>query len=208
MGFAPKEFSRIIASLRRITSGEATGRSISVSTTFVVTKQNIHEIPAFIELSNEINATSVYLRTLLPQPFLTKGLNYHLLPPYLHPRFEDLRSDAVKAMKASPIPVYGEPETWSNPIFSEPLTRDISQNPPPIISRTEALRDVSRGEIATNAYINKRVFRGEQNPHPKFGDQLKDETNPLGRQAPFRCRAVYYNLYVNELFLRVHPVAT
>lgn len=205
MGLAPKEFSRIVASLRRITSGEAASRPISVSTTLVVTKQNIHEIPAFIELSNEINAASVYLRTLLPQAFLAKGLNYHLLPAYFHPRLEELRTAAINAMKASPIPVYGEPETWSNPTFPEPLAREISQNPPPIISRADALRDTNRGERAANAYRHEGVLRGAPNPHPNFADRLKDETNPLGRQPPFRCRAVYYNLYVNELFLRVTP---
>jgi hypothetical protein len=49
-----------------------------------------------------------------------------------------------------------------------------------------------------------RPARGERHPDAP-GDDLKDASNPLGRQPPFRCRAVYNNLYVNELFLRVAP---
>jgi hypothetical protein len=36
-------------------------------------------------------------------------------------------------------------------------------------------------------------------------DPLDDGTNPLGRQPRFACKAVYYNLYINEFFYRVAP---
>jgi hypothetical protein len=174
--------------------------------TLVVTRQNLHEIPAFIELGNEIGATSIYLRTLLPQDDLVAGLNYHQLPPYLHPDFNTHRANAVAAIKESAIPVYGEPETWSNPVFPDALARRIEAASPPLISRADAVRDKDarmRGEIAYG--VSVRRFRGEPNPAPEFADNLKDASNPLNRQAPFRCRALYNNLYVNELFLRVAP---
>ena len=41
-------------------------------------------------------------------------------------------------------------------------------------------------------------------PHNAF-DPLDDGMNPLGRLPRFACKAVYYNLYINELFLRINP---
>lgn len=206
MGFPPEEFPRIVENLRAIASGEVTKNRIAVSVTLVVTRQNIHEIPAFIELGNQLGATSIYLRTLLPQSGLVKGLNYHLLPAYLHPDFESLRAGAVAAMKASAVPVHGEPDTWANPVFPEALARQIEAAPPVLISRGDALRDRDDRARRDEYYLSSdRVFRGDPSSAPWLADNLKDGSNPLGRHAPFRCRAVYNNLYVNELFLRVSP---
>ncbi len=36
-------------------------------------------------------------------------------------------------------------------------------------------------------------------------DPLEDGLNPLGRMPRFKCRAIYYNLYINEMFFRVTP---
>jgi MoaA/NifB/PqqE/SkfB family radical SAM enzyme len=41
-------------------------------------------------------------------------------------------------------------------------------------------------------------------PHNAL-DPLDDGMNPLGRLPRFACKAVYYNLYINELFLRINP---
>jgi hypothetical protein len=134
------------------------------------------------------------------------GLNYHLLPAYLHPDFESLRADAVAAMQASPIPVHGEPDTWGNPVFPDALARRIETAPPVPIARADALRDKEARANRDVHYLTiHRTLRGEPSADPALADYLKDGSNPLGRQAPFRCRAVYNNLYVNELFLRVSP---
>jgi sulfatase maturation enzyme AslB (radical SAM superfamily) len=204
MGFDPIQFPRIVESLRVIASGKASKRPIGVSITLVVTQQNIHEIPAFIELGNGIGARSIYLRTLLPQPQPVEGLNYHLLPPYLHPDFERLQANAIAAMKESPIPVHAEPTTWGTPVFPEAMTSKINSNPPTVISRADALRNDARDRNQVS-YITVRKLRGELSADPTFADNLKDDSNPHDRRAPFRCRAVYNNLYVNELFLRVSP---
>jgi sulfatase maturation enzyme AslB (radical SAM superfamily) len=206
MGFSLDEFPRIVGNLRLLAAGQVTTSPVTVSITLVVTRQNIHEIPAFIDLGNEIGATSMYLRTLLPQGDLVRGLNYHELPPYLHPDFERLRVNAIAAMKASAVPVYGAPETWSSPIFPEVLTERISKSPPVLISRADAMRDAEgRAQSAAAYVVTVSKLRGQPNPHPELGDRLKDGSNPLRREAPFRCRAVYNSLYVNELFLRVAP---
>jgi MoaA/NifB/PqqE/SkfB family radical SAM enzyme len=205
MGFPVEEFPRIVESLRTVAAGRASKNPIAVSITLVVIRQNLHEIPAFIELGNEIGATSIYLRTLLPQDHLVRGLNYHLLPAYLHPDFEALRADAIAAMKASAIPVYGEPDTWASPIFPATLARKIEAATPVFISRADAFRD--EDAHTPGGLVYKMDFRknvGAPNLQ-EFPDNLKDGSNPLNRHAPFKCRAVYNNLYVNELFLRMAP---
>jgi hypothetical protein len=206
MGFPVEEFPRIVDNLRDLAAGRVTKNPISISVTLVVVCQNLHEIPAFIELANEIGATSAYLRTLLPQGQLIPGLNYHVLPPYLHPDFEALRANAIAAMKASAIPVHGEPETWASPIFPEALTRQIDAVAPVFTSRGDALRDKEDRARANAVYeTGEQKHRGEPTLLPVFADTLQDGSNPLKRLAPFKCRAVYNNLYVNELFLRMAP---
>ena len=206
MGLPLGEFPRILENLRDLAAGKITEYPIAVSVTFVVTQQNIHEIPAFIELGNAIGATSMYLRTLLPQGRLVSGLNYHLLPPYLHPDFEAHRANAVAAIKTSRVPVNADPATWSSPVFPDSLRRDIETAPPAFISRDEVVRDKDARVGRDIYYLSAdRIMRGERSADPTLADHLQDGTNPLNRDAPFRCRAVYNNLYVNELFLRVSP---
>ncbi len=206
MGFDPGEFPRIVDTLRILASGKGSTRPVQVSITLVVTQQNVHEIPQFIELGNELRVQSIYLRTLLPQPDLVSGLNYHQLPPYLHPDFERLRANAIAAMRASAVVVHGEPHTWGTPIFPDDLARRIEAAPPAFISRADAMRSQEARERGQRAYqVTVRKFRGDPNDHPEFADTLKDTSNPHDRHPPFRCRAVYNNLYVNELFLRVAP---
>ena len=36
-------------------------------------------------------------------------------------------------------------------------------------------------------------------------DPLEDGSNPMNRHPRFACKAVYYNLYINELFFRLNP---
>jgi hypothetical protein len=303
----------------------------------VITQQNIAEVPAFIELGNRLGVTEIWLRSLLPQSGLIPGLNYHELPPYLHPDFEALRRSAVDAIKASQVPVQADPSLWGQRIFSEAMEQQFRLNPPRLVPREQALRDRDlrhrnhflydqqqtrfrgrrledgassevkwvggRLDIATpkgsgayaaglpiaypadgaerlsvdveiacasgklalglldknkNAWLSRVeiapgsgptatieasvegqpveliVFNGGDGGAPARGtvgrtslrvnrsnsdqpigwetltvhnsaDPLDDGTNPLGRQARFGCKAVYYNLYINEMFYRINP---
>ena len=206
MGLGAGEFPRIVENLRALAAGQVTKKPIDVTITLVVTQQNIHEIPAFIELGNEIEATSMYVRTLLPQPGPVAGLNYHVLPPYLHPDFEALRANAAAAMKASAVPVIGDPDTWGNPVFPAEVAGRLDVAPPALIPRSDVIRDrEARAQSAVYYESVGRTLRGEPTADPILADNLHDGSNPLNRHAPFRCRAVYNNLYVNELFFRVSP---
>jgi sulfatase maturation enzyme AslB (radical SAM superfamily) len=206
MGLGAGDFPRIVDDLRALAAGQVTKKPVSVTITLVVTQQNIHEIPAFIELGNEIKATSIYVRTLLPQPGPVSGLNYHVLPPYLHPDFEKLRANAAAAIKGSVVPVIGDPDTWGNPVFPTDVSRRLDAAPPVFISRADVIRDSEARAHRAEYYASAgRTLRGEPSADPELADKLDDGSTPLGRHAPFRCRAVYNNLYVNELFFRVSP---
>jgi MoaA/NifB/PqqE/SkfB family radical SAM enzyme len=339
MGLGPDAFPRIVNSIADLVEfGNTPNRDkVYVYITMVVTQQNIAEIPAFVELGNRLGVAGIWFRSLLPQANLIPGLNYHLLPPYLHPDFERLRRSAVAAIQASEVPVQADPGVWGQKIFSDALEQQIRLKPPPTVSREQALRD--RELRQRNEYLyrqEKGIFRGRPlerdstsdvkwsngrltfaTPrasgayaaavavtHPGEGEQqfsveadvacesgivglglldvtknewldrvfiepgatqravlrttangqqiqlvihngggdnipargslgavainvegigqslpiewgtlvvhnaadpLDDGTNPLGRQPRFACKAVYYNLYINEFFYRVNP---
>jgi MoaA/NifB/PqqE/SkfB family radical SAM enzyme len=204
MGLGPDAFPRIVDSVSYLTQQryEADRRN-NVYITMVVTKQNIAEIPQFIRLGNELNVTSILLRTLAAQSVLPEGLNYHLLAPYDHPDFEALRRSAVAAIADSVVPVQAEPAIWSQPLFSTDLAERIKRDPPITLSREQALRDRERRRRVDYWYNrDPGEFSGQPYNAP---DHFDDGTNPLGRTPRFACKAVYYNLNINELFYRMTP---
>ena len=113
------------------------------------------------------------------------GFNYHVLPPYLHPDFERLRANAAAAMKASAVPVIGDPDTWSSPIFPGDVARRFEAAPPVFISRSDVIRDREARAHSAEYHVSAgRVLRGEPNMDPILADNLHDGSNPLGREAP------------------------
>lgn len=210
MGLGQEAFPRILDSIAHLVAipdsrrpPERPAPRNNVYITMVVTKQNIGEIPAFIALGNSLGVTGIWLRSLLPQTNLISGLNYHLLPPYDHPDFEKLRRSAVDAIKGSQVPVQADPVMWSKPIFTATLDRHIKEQPPAIVSRQQALSDRDlRGRNIHLYEQPKGIFRGQLSNSSRVID---DDANPLGRVPRFACKAVYYNLYINELFYRMNP---
>ena len=165
MGLGPDAFPRIVDSIARLKKASDRPGAIknNVYITMVVTKQNVAEIPAFIELGNNLGVTEIWLRSLLPQAELVSGLNYHLLPPYDHPKFERLRQAGVDAIAASRVPVQADPGMWSKPIFSAALERQIRENPPAQVSRQQALRDRDLRRRNVHLYDQERGgFRGQR----------------------------------------------
>jgi pyruvate-formate lyase-activating enzyme len=204
MGLGPDAFPRIVDSIACLTLQRyASGHRNNVYITMVVTRQNIAEIPDFIRLGNELDVTSVVLRSLLPSSYLPEGLNYHLLPPYDHPDFEALRRSAIDAIADSAVPVQADPAMWSQPIFPADFADRIKREPPIIVPREQALRDRALRRQADSFYNqDPGQLRGRPTDDQ---DYLDDGTNPLGRTPRFACKAVYYNLHVNELFFRLAP---
>ena len=207
MGLGLDAFPRIIGSLEHLVNlRDRKGLELQIYITLVVTRHNIHEIPSFIELGNRLGVTAIWLRTLLPQAGPLPGLNYHELPPYLHPEFERCREQARAAIAGSRVPVQADPAVWQNRIFSPQTEELIRIKPPQTIPREQAVRQITIREQAARLY-DMPVTKGRPLPPGDRGclDPLEDGLNPLNRQPRFACKAVYYNLYINEFFFRLNP---
>jgi len=169
MGLGRDAFPRIVEQIRELIKNFRPSRDVYI--TMVVTKQNIAEIPAFIELGNTLGVTEIVFRSLLPQASLIQGLNYHVLPPYDHPDFEKLRTAAIKAIAASVVPVQADPTLWGTPIFSGELSAHIKEAPPAVVSREDALHDRDLRRSAAHLYDQpKGVFRGQSISTREFAE--------------------------------------
>jgi Radical SAM superfamily len=207
MGLGPDAFPKIVRSLEHLVDlSRRKGLGLQIFITLVVTQQNVHEIPAFIELGNRLGVTGIWLRTLLPQSGLLAGLNYHVLAPYLHPEFPRLLEQAREAIAASRMPVQADPDVWKNKLFSPQTEELIGIHPPPMVSREEALRQTEVRSKAARLY-DMPVTKGLPLAPGSRGviDPLEDGLNPMNRYPRFACKAVYYNLYINEFFFRLNP---
>ena len=141
MGLGIDAFSDITHSIGQLVgTPSSNGSPRQVYITMVITRQNLEEIPAFIQLGNDLGVSGIWLRTLLPQSHLIPGLNYHLLPPNLHPAFEELRANAIDAIQNSQVKIQANPEIWGNSIFSPLIQKGIQDNPPPTLIREDVIK--------------------------------------------------------------------
>lgn len=216
MGLPPGSFDSIIDGIRTVTARKSAIPGLTLGLVLIVTRQNIEEIPAFIAMAHDVGADSVFIRTLKSRTAKEQrddGLDYHRLPPYLHPDFENLRARAVEAIANSPISVQASPETWSANIFPEdeeaallaaPLTprkvrlasKSIRRTPTP---DTEAL---PVGEALTPD--NGNTYHGSyDDPGSEIANDLLD--NPYGRRAPLFCPSPFTAFYINGFDRMVTP---
>ena len=91
MGMGPHAFEKVLNGVRYLVSRKTSNRAVEIIMVFIVMQQNISEIPQFIRLCEDIGVDQIFFRTLKPQEEMQPGLDYHRLPPYLHPEFEFLR---------------------------------------------------------------------------------------------------------------------
>jgi wyosine [tRNA(Phe)-imidazoG37] synthetase (radical SAM superfamily) len=196
MGLPPGAHDAALRGLRRY---RALNPAAEVELIFIVTQQNIAEIPDFIALGEEMAATRVHLRTLRPRTKasqLNELLDYQTLPAYLHPEFEALRDAARRAVAAARVEVHADPDSWSAPIFGED---DAEMTALPARSREE--------RRAKRVYVSL----ADSPDHP-VGEPLEgyvcdylDAPNPFGRQAPELCPSPYTAFYVNGFDRQTHP---
>lgn len=194
MGFRVGTFDRVLDGVRALVNRKTEHPGLDVETVLVVTRQNIQEIPAFIDLSVALGVDRVHLRTLMPQAEPREGLDYHRLPPYLHSDFEHLRLAAQGAISASPIPVRGDPLTWSVPVFSpewEPKLQSL-----PVTARR------TRNAFPFVEHDWEVLGGGEFSQDLAGCETLED---PFARTAPLRCPSPYTAFYVNGTDRRVIP---
>ncbi|HEX5271588.1 MAG TPA: radical SAM protein [Gemmataceae bacterium] len=208
MGLGPDAFERIVASLRRLIAARDARGDMAVHITMVVLNQNVQEVARFIELGNELNVDSVWLRTLLPtqdpRGSGLEGLNYHTLPAYLNPDFEEARAEAVAAIAASRVPVVAEPDSWSVPTFPEAVAERIRLDPPRLISKDEAK---ARHKVDLSAYHDEqsRHWRGRKTGAALSDAEIYGTENPFDRSPGYGCIDVYSVLHLNDFLYVLRP---
>ena len=208
MGLGKDAFKSILESIRQLVSLRKRRSDIRVYITLVVTRQNIHEVAKFIELGNELDVTEVWIRSLLPQPELVPGLNYHMLAPSLHPDFERLRQLAVEAIARSRVVVKADPGAWSTPVFSPELQAEVDRNPPPIIPREEAVRD--RELRGRNLFLYKSdtsTMHGRPKPDSSVGQVLRTN-GVLSVKTPVQHGAYALSIPLDGVRTAVPPIRT
>ena len=203
MGLKEGAFEDILNSIRRliaIRDGD-TSIWIWVSISLVITAQNVHEIADFVRLANELRVNAVQLKTLAGQGGATAGLNYHLLPPYEHPEFARHKVAALKAIASSRVEVQASPESWDTPVFPTVVAKGFRDNPPPFISREDALKSRAIRETMGAQEKFSRRMQGA------FRENVRDfdGNNPFGREPRYACKAPYYYLYVNDFSFTMVP---
>ena len=200
MGLPDGSFQKILRTVERVVAlRDSHGCRVSVS--MVVTKQNIEEVPALIQLANDLGIDKVQLKTLAAVGGVIEGLNYHTLLPYEHPDYARVKANAVAAIASSGVPVQVDAESWDVPVFPAAFAEQISTSPLRLVTREEALGSRSLRQVyhAQPKYQEKTIGRVLE--HANDFDGL----NPFGRAAPFACRAPYRHLYINDFSFNLSP---
>jgi len=211
MGLGEGAFDQVVASIRQLVAARNELRAKHPGTevhrqvylTFVVLNQNIHEVPRFIELGNELDVTAVWLRTLLPQSGLLQGLNYHLLPPYENPDFEKHRIAAIDAIRQSRIRVVAQPESWSAPIFPRDVADRIRTSAPIVISKAEAKRH-ERLDLTVYREADFKRSRGRKVADVPL-ETFTGTENPFNRGPGYQCSDVYSVWHWNDFLDLIRP---
>jgi hypothetical protein len=170
---------------------------------FIVTQQNLAEIPEFIALAQKMGVGKVFFRTLKSrseEEHRNDGLDYHRLPPYLHPQFAELRARALEAISAATIPIEAFPESWSTSVFPVEVEATILKAP----LTPRAVRLASKSYRHTPAVDSEALPVGEplEDSPPELSETLR---NPYNRQHPHLCPSPYTAFYINGFDRLVTP---
>jgi hypothetical protein len=153
----------------------------------------------------ELGVDHIYLRTLATMSAPVSGLNYHLLPPYLHPEFEKHVREAKEAITESRARVITDPDSWSAPVLSRGLAELVQIEPPRVVERRDALSDRAVRERYA-AYYSDMRGTGQRLAAPDLAaDIFDDGSNPFSRHPPFDCYFIYHDFIVNDFNLRMIP---
>jgi wyosine [tRNA(Phe)-imidazoG37] synthetase (radical SAM superfamily)/tetratricopeptide (TPR) repeat protein len=205
MDLGRNTFDNIVESVKRLVAiRDAGDREMSISLSMVVTRKNISEAAAFVEMANRLNVSLVYLRTLAPANDLTGLPNYHDLPPYLHQEFERHRREAVQAIKQSKIPVAAYPDTWDVPIFPTEIEEMVKTSPPALIPKDRIKAMAGPSGSDGDDPEKKAVLKGRL--LPDAGPLLDDPgDSPYDRRPRYYCKFPYSNLNMTDFSLCMYP---
>jgi wyosine [tRNA(Phe)-imidazoG37] synthetase (radical SAM superfamily) len=201
MGLRDGDFPRILESIRALVDRRNDKQVGWISISLVVTRQNIHEVPRFIELGNELGVNNIQLKTLAGAGGSIPGLNYHLLPAYEHPEYAQLKQTAKDAITASTVPCQVDLGSWDTPVFPAAVRQGFTENPPRGYSRREAQ---TSNEVRDYWRAQQKYAAPARGLYKNFENDF-DGNNPYGRQARYGCRAPYYFLYINDFSYSAVP---
>ena len=190
MRLGEESLPRILASLRW-------ARSINrhVSLSLVVVQENLAEIPQFIKIAEDLGASAIYLRTLIPGDYYTamfpNPADFAGLPPWNHPDFERLQEAAQKAIAYTSVPVNGDPTQWGLRLQSAEL--------PPNTQRDKLMEVVRNDPAITHS-------KGDMLPDGSaFDNWRRPVPNPYGRTAPFECTYPWHATKILDTSESLHP---
>jgi len=117
MGVNKEAFERVLKNIRSLVYLRDTIRKdIIINLSFLVVKQNVHEISGFINLGNELNVDGLYIKPIVfeNEPQLSSSESDHsLLISSNDPLFEEEIKEAKIAIKKSRVTVFARPELWN-----------------------------------------------------------------------------------------------
>jgi sulfatase maturation enzyme AslB (radical SAM superfamily) len=210
MGLGLDGFDGVMAELRDLIQRRNTENPrLEINISMVINRDNVHELADFVEMGNELGVNKIYLRTLNPQTSFPIGLNYHRLPPYLHPKFAEYVEAAKAAIARSRSLIVTDTESWGTPVFSEPVEPLITIHPPAEVDRKEALKDKAVREFYGNYYECREKGHGlgepiQLEPGAVF-DPMEDGSNPYNRSPHLHCTFVYQDFIINDFNSRLLP---
>jgi pyruvate-formate lyase-activating enzyme len=212
MGLPHGAFEQVLNGIRTIMAYRSSIPDLSVGLVFIVTKQNIDEIPKFIAMAEELGVTSLFLRTLKARTLdeQRKGdLDYQRLPAYLHPDFDGARQRAIEAIAACKMPIEAAPETWSTPIFPPELEEEMLAAPlTPREIRKNSKSFYREPTVDSESLpIGQPAAPGEWLlPNQKYQEVTHERLeNPYDRTSPMFCPSPYTALYLNGFDRLVTP---
>jgi len=191
MGTKPEAFQRVINNIKNLNElKKGRKRRLHLYATFVVLKDNINEIPAFVKLVDELGFTKVWIRALATpndnNP-IKPNLNddYQKLYPYLHHDFEQLREQAIEALTSAETDIYAEPELWDD--------RDtIDEQEKPLFPVRES-DDIRKFKVVSGS---GRKISGMDNP---YWSEVAEEEFPYSCDYPYR-------FFMDQRISNIQPV--
>jgi MoaA/NifB/PqqE/SkfB family radical SAM enzyme len=133
MGLGPTALPRILSTIQRLVEERESGRAtVRVTISFVVNRDNVHELSDFVRLGNRLRVDTIYLRTLMPVGSLPWGLNYHALPPYRHPDFARYVREGQQTIANSRVQVLADVGSWDGPVLPPAVEEEARRNVLPI----------------------------------------------------------------------------
>jgi wyosine [tRNA(Phe)-imidazoG37] synthetase (radical SAM superfamily) len=203
MGLGPGALPRILATIERLVEARESGPAVvRVTISFVVNRDNVHELAEFVRLGNRLGVDTIYLRTLMPVASLPWGLNYHALPPCGHPEFQRYVREAKQAIAGSRVQIQADVQSWESPVLPPAVEAEVRQTVLPMIDRRQAAADPAIRAKYAKFYEGQG---GEGRPLADTTDAMDDGSNPYGRSAHYRCAFVYHDFIVNDFNMRLIP---